>query len=44
MSINTDNYKETETTPATDYKFCFCFNLEQGYKIIGLLEVVATLW
>ena len=45
MSANvSDDYRETETQEEPQHKFCFCFDLQQGNKIIGLLEIILTLW
>ena len=40
--INNDDYKETETEK--EFKFCLCMDLRQGYHIIGVLEVLGTIW
>ena len=38
-----DDYQGSETQES-ESKFCLCFDLQRGYKVIGLLEVIVTLW
>ena len=44
MTTINDNYQEETTEDQKEFKFCFCMNVKQGYNVVGVLEVLGTIW